>query len=66
MRHVIEVQMITGITYKSVPSELDNDMVNLFRNLDGAKYVQIPLSDTQGVILTPKHIVSIMLTEVGE
>lgn len=66
MKHVIEVQMITGITYKSVPSELDNDMVNLFRNLDGAKYLQIPLSDTRGVILTPKHIVSIMLTEVGE
>jgi hypothetical protein len=66
MKYFIEVEMITGTKHKSIPTDIDESVLSVFRNLEEAKHIQIPISETQGVILSPKHIVSLTLTEIPE
>lgn len=66
MKCFIEVEMVTGAKHKSIPTEVEGSLLKVFYNLDAASHVQIPLSESQAVILSPKHIVSLTLTEISE
>lgn len=66
MKYNIEIQMVTGMIHKANAIEIGNDWLNIIRNLDDAAYVQLPLSETKCVSLSPKHIVSVSMEEVVE
>lgn len=66
MKYNIEIQMVTGVVHKASAIEIGNDWLQVIRNLDDAAYVQLPLSETKAVSLSPKHIVSVSMEEVEE
>lgn len=66
MKHYIEAEMVTGTKYKSVATEVDGQLLKVFYNLDNASHVQLPITESDCIILNPKHIVSLRFTEVME
>ncbi|WP_443698966.1 hypothetical protein [Pseudomonas sp.] len=65
MKHIIKVQMTTGVVHTSIAGVITNGLMEVFQNLDSSAFMQISVSDTEVVILNPKHIVSVTLQEVG-
>lgn len=66
MKYWIEAEMITGTKHMSIATEIDDHLLKLFYNMDNASHIQLPITESDCVILNPKHVVSLRLTEVME
>lgn len=66
MKYWIEAEMITGTKHMSIATDVSSSLLEGFYNMDNASHIQLPITESDCVILNPKHVVSLRLTEVME